>query len=58
MATMNKSNSDEKELEPAAVRGRFISSLKCYCDKNRRDHHEQAAGWGYYVQNLYMSLQQ
>jgi hypothetical protein len=58
MVIMNKSNSDEKKLEPAVLRGRFISSLKCYCEKNRREHHEQPAGWGYYVQNLYLSLQQ
>ena len=55
---MNKSNSDEKILEPVASRDQFIPSLKCYCEKNRRDHHEQPAGWGYYVQNLYLSLQQ
>ena len=55
---MNKLNSDEKELEPISVRGQFMSSMKRYCEKNRRDHHEQPAGWGYYVQNLYLSLQQ
>jgi len=55
---MNKSDSDEKELETVAIRGHFISSLKCYCEKNRRDHHKQTAGWGYYIQSLYLSLQQ
>ena len=58
MVIMNKLNSDEKELEPISVRGKFMSSMKRYCEKNRRDHHEQPAGWGYYVQNLYLSLQQ
>lgn len=58
MVIMNKSKSVEKGLEPAADRARFISSLKYYCEKNRRDHHEQPCGWGYYVQNLYLSLQQ
>jgi len=55
---MKKSKSDKQELEPTAVRAQFVSSLKSYCNKNRRDHHEQASGWGYYVQNLYLSFQQ
>jgi len=55
---MNKLKSDEQKLKPATVSGRLISSLKYYCEKNRREHHEQPAGWGYYVQNLYLSLQQ
>jgi len=58
MVIMNKSDSDEKELETVAIRGHFISSGKCYCEKNRRDHHKQTAGWGYYIQSLYLSLQQ
>lgn len=57
MVIMNKSNPYEKKLEPVVVRGQFISSMKCYCEKNQRDHHEQSAGWNYYVQNLYLSLQ-
>ena len=57
MGIMNKLKSDEEEVEPAVLRGQFISSMKCYCEKNRRDHHEQPAGYGYYVQNLYLSLQ-
>jgi len=58
MVIMNKLKSDEQKLKPATVSGRLISSLKYYCEKNRREHHEQPAGWGYYVQNLYLSLQQ
>ena len=58
MGIMNKSKTDEEELEPAVLRGQFISSMKSYCEKNRRNHHEQPTGCGYYVQNLYLSLQQ
>lgn len=51
---MNKSNSGEKELESTTVRSR----LKCYCENNRQNHQEQPSGWNYYIQNLYLSLQQ
>ncbi len=55
---MNKSKPDEQGLVTTAVKGQLISSLKSYCKKNQRDHNEQSTGWGYYVQNLYLSLQQ
>ena len=35
---------------------KIFELLSNYCEQNEQAHIESACGWGYYVQNLYLSL--
>jgi hypothetical protein len=53
---MNKHDDNETILKNETAERGFLPSLKCYCEKNRLEHARHPGSWGYYVQNLYLSL--
>lgn len=43
-------------LKPESFPDKLLSSLILFTEQNELDHAQIPTGWGYYVQNLYLSL--
>lgn len=44
------------QLKSESAMNKLRTSLICFIEKNEFNHAQSPCGWGYYVQNLYLSL--
>lgn len=45
-------------IKAESIVSKLLSALICFREQNEIDHADSPAGWGYYVQNLYLGLHQ